>query len=109
MLNSPLRSTLMKSKIITALGAISLVLGMFALQGCYESNYPGYGGGYGGYGYGYGSGPGYYSQPVVVEHRTWHDRWWGGDHHDRDDDHHEGWRGNSERNEHEGHGDHDRD
>jgi hypothetical protein len=103
----------MKSKIITAIGATSLFLGMFALQGCYESNYPGY---YGGRGYGYG--PGYYSQPVVVgdydEHRTWHDRWWGGDHHDRDDEHHEGWRGNSERNEHEathadrGH-DHDRD
>ena len=98
----------MKSKIITALGATSLVLGMFALQGCYESNYPGYGG----YGYGYGSGPGYYSHPVVVgdddEHRSWHN-WWGSNHRDRDDDHHEGWRGNSERNEHEGHGDHDRD
>ena len=99
----------MKSKIITALGATSLVLGMFALQGCYESNYPGYGGGYGGYGY--GSEPGYYSQPVVVgdndEHRSWHN-WWGG-HRDRDDDHHEGSRAHSERNEHEGHGDHDRD
>ena len=37
----------MKSKIITAIGATSLLFGMFALQGCYESNYPGYGGGYG--------------------------------------------------------------
>jgi hypothetical protein len=107
----------MKSKIITAIGATSLLFGMFALQGCYESNYPGYGGGYGG---GYDYGTGYYSQPVVVgdydEHRSWHDRWWGGDHRDRDNDHHEGSRGGrSESNEHEAHTDrghdhnHDRD
>ena len=115
MLISLQRFTLMKSKIITAIGATSLLLGMFALQGCYETNYPdyGYGGGYGGgYGYGYGSGPGYYSQPVVVgdndEHRSWHN-WWGGGHRDRDEDRHEGWHSHSERNEHEGHGDHDRD
>jgi hypothetical protein len=80
----------MKSKIITAIGATSLLFGMFALQGCYESNYPGY---YGrGYGYGYGSGRGYYSEP---EHRSW----WGGEHRDRDEDHdesHEGWRGHGE-------------
>jgi hypothetical protein len=102
----------MKRKIFSAIGATILVLGMFALQGCYESNYPGYGGGYGGYGYGYGSGRGYYSQPVVVgdndEHRSWHN-WWGGGHRDRDDDHHEGSRGHIERNEHEAHGDHERD
>lgn len=75
----------MKSKIMTAIGATSLVFGIFALQGCYESNYPDYGG------YGYGSGPAYYSAPVVVgdydEHRSWH-HWWGGNHRDRDDDHH---------------------
>jgi hypothetical protein len=94
----------MKSKILTAIGATSLVLAMFALQGCYEYNYPGYTG----YGYGYGSGRGYYSHPAVVgdyeEHRSWHDR-------DRDEDRSE-WR-EHERNEHEVHadrdGDHDRD
>jgi len=79
MLNYPLRFTLMKSKIITAIGATSLVFGMFALSGCYETSYPDYGGGYGYSGY----GPGYYSQPVVVEQRSWH--WWG--HHDSDDNH----------------------
>ena len=65
----------MNSKIITAVGAASLILGMFGLQGCSESNYPGYG--YGG-GYGYASGPTYYEPaPVVVRdydvHRSWHD------------------------------------
>ena len=104
----------MKSKIVTAIGAASLVLGMFALQGCEENNYPGYGG-YGRYGgYGYGSG-GYYSQPVVVGDYDEHRSWWGGNHRDRDEDRHEGSRNNSERNEHEEHAnrghdhDHDRD
>jgi hypothetical protein len=88
----------MNSKIITAVGAVSLMLGMFALQGCYDSNYypgyGGYGGGYGGYSrYGYGSN--YYEPaPVIVgdndEHREWHE-------------HHEEWRG------HDGGHDHDRD
>jgi hypothetical protein len=97
MLNYPLRFTLMKSKIITAIGATSLVFGMFALQACFESNYPDYGG----YGSGYGYGPGYYSQPVVVEERSWH--WWG--HHDSDDNH----RYESRHNEHEEHANRDRD
>jgi hypothetical protein len=92
----------MKSKIITAIGATSLVFGMFALQGCYEYNYPGYTG----YGYRYGSGRGYYSQPAVVgdydEHHSWHDR-------DRDEDHHSEWRGHNERDEHEVHADRDHD
>jgi hypothetical protein len=86
----------MKSKIITAIGATSLVLGMFALQGCYESNYPGY---YGGRGYGYGYGRGYYSEPAVVGDYDEHRSWWGGGHRDRDEDHdesHEGWRGHGE-------------
>jgi hypothetical protein len=87
------RFRLMKSKIITAIGATSLVFGMFALQGCFESNYPDYGG------YGYGSG--YYSQPVVVEQRPWH--WWG--HQDRDNDH----RYESHHSEHEEHATRDRD
>ena len=103
----------MNSKIITAIGAVSLVLGMFALQGCEENNYPGYGdyGRYGGYDYGSG---GYYSQPVVVGDYDEHRSWWGG-HRDRDEDRHEGSRSNSERNEHEEHAnrghdhDHDRD
>ena len=104
----------MNRKIITAIGAASLVFGMFALQGCEENNYPGYGG-YGRYGgYGYGSGPGYYSQPVVVGDSDEHRSWWSGNHRDRDEDRHEGWR-NNERNEHEEHAnrghdhDHDRD
>jgi len=96
----PPRFTLMKSKIISAIAATSLVLGMFAFQGCYETNYPDYGG-YG-YGSGYGYGRGYYSQPVVVEeHRPWH--WWG--HRDRDDDHHY----ESRHSEHEEHANRDRD
>jgi hypothetical protein len=90
----------MKSKIVTAIGATSLVFGMFALQGCYEYNYPGYTG----YGYGYGSGRGYYSQPAVVgdydEHHSWHDR-------DRNEDRSE-WR-EHEHEEHEVHADRDRD
>jgi hypothetical protein len=91
MLNYHLRFTLMKSKIITAIGATSLVFGMFALQGCFESNYPGYGGGNG-----YGSGPAYYSAPVVVgdydEHRSWHDRdWWVNNRRDWVNDHHKEW------------------
>ena len=102
MLNCPPRFMLMKSKIITAIGATSLVLAMFALQGCYESSYPDYG-----YGYGYGSGPAYYSSPVIVrdydEDHSWH-HWWG--HRDRDDnDSHEGWR----HSEHEAHADRGRD
>lgn len=92
----------MKSKIITALAAGSLVVGMVALSGCYESNYPGYG----------GYGPGYYSQPVARDYDE-HHSWWGGDHHDRDDDHHEGYREHKEHEEHEEHAnrehDHDRD
>ena len=59
--------------------------------------------------------------PVVVgdydEHRSWHDRdWWGGEHRDWVNDHHEGSRGgHNESNEHEAHADrgndhnHDRD
>ena len=85
----------MKSKVIVAIGATSLVVGMFALQGCFESNYPGYGPGYGGYGY--ASGPAYYAPaPVVVgdydEHRTWHDRdWWVNNRRDWVNDHHKEW------------------
>jgi hypothetical protein len=94
----------MNSKIITAIGATSLVLGMFALQGCSESNYPGYGGGYG-----YGSGPAYYSTPVYAGDYDEHHSWWGGNHRDRDEDRHEGSRSNSERNEHETHASADRD
>jgi hypothetical protein len=98
----------MNSKIITAIGATSLVLGMFALQGCFESSYPGYGGGYG-----YGSGPAYYSTPVYGGDYDEHRSWWGGNHRDRDEDRHEASRNNSERNEHEEHAnrdhDHDRD
>ena len=91
----------MKSKIITAVGAGSLLLGMVALSGCYESNYPGYGG------YGYGYGRGYYSDPVVVGDYDEHRSWWGGYHRDRDDNHHEGWREHREHEEHEEHADHD--
>jgi hypothetical protein len=88
----------MNSKIITAIGATSLMLGMFALQGCFESNYPGYGGGYG-----YNSGPAYYSTPVYAGAYDEHRSWWGGNQRDRDEDRHEGSRSNSERNEHEEH------
>jgi hypothetical protein len=90
----------MKSKIISVIGASSLAVGMFALQGCFESNYPGYGGGYGGYGY--ASGPTYYEPaPVVVgdydEHRTWHDRdWWVSNRRDWVNDHHKEWVGHNE-------------
>jgi hypothetical protein len=94
----------MKSKIITAIAAGSLIVGMVALSGCYESSYPGYG--YGGYGYGYGRG--YYSDPVVVGDYDEHRSWWGG-HRDRDrDEDREEWHEQHERHEHEGH-DHDRD
>ena len=62
----------MKSKILKAIGAGSLVLGMVALSGCYETSYPAYS-------YGYGGGRSYYVEPapVVVRdygHRDWRDR-----------------------------------
>jgi hypothetical protein len=96
------------SKIITAIGATSLVLGMFALQGCFESNYPGYGGGYG-----YGSGPAYYSTPVYGgdydEHHSWHDRdWWVNNRRDWVEDHHKEWVSHNDRTEHETHASADR-
>ena len=91
----------MKSKIITAVAAGALIVGMVALSGCYDSSYPSGGG------YGYGYGPGYYSQPAVVHDYDEHHSWWGGDHHDRDDDHHEGYREHREHEEHEEHADRD--
>jgi hypothetical protein len=99
----------MKSKIVTAFGATSLVLGMFALQGCFESNYPGYGG------YGYASGPTYYEPaPVIVgdydEHRTWHDRdWWVNNRRDWVNDHHNEWLGHNNQPKREVHASADRD
>jgi hypothetical protein len=95
----------MNSKIVTAIGATSLFLGVFALQGCYESNYPGYG-----YGYGYGSGPAYYSTPVVVgdydEHHSWHDRdWWVSNRRDWVGEHHKEWLAHNDRDDR--HHDHD--
>jgi hypothetical protein len=82
----------MKGKIVTAILAAPFVLGMLALQGCYETDYPAYG-------YGYTPAPAVYaSAPVYVggwdEHRTWHDRDWS--------EHHRNWL------EHEIH-EHDRD
>ena len=49
----------MKSKIIVAIQASSLALGMFALSGCFESTY---------YPYGYGSG---YSSTYVPAYRSY--------------------------------------
>jgi hypothetical protein len=57
----------MKSKIIKAIGAGSLIAGMLALSGCLDANYPAYG-------YGYGGRPVYYTEPapVVVHDYGWH-------------------------------------
>jgi hypothetical protein len=102
----------MKSKIIKAIGATSLVFGMFAVQGCFESNYPGYGPGYGG---GYAYGPTYYEPaPVVVgdydEHRAWHDRdWWVSNRRDWVNDHHKEWIGRNSEPQREAHVSNDRD
>jgi hypothetical protein len=69
----------MKSKIITAIGAGSLIAGMVALSGCFDAGYPAYG-------YGYSGAPVYYTEPapVIVRdydgHRDWRDR----DDHDND-------------------------
>jgi hypothetical protein len=82
----------MKSKIITAIGTASLVLGMFVLQGCFESNYPAYGH------YGYAAGPSYYVEPAPVvvgaydEHHAWHNRdWWVSNRRDWVSTHHKEW------------------
>jgi hypothetical protein len=75
----------MNSKIIKAIGAGSLILGMVALSGCFESSYPDYG--YGGYGY--GGGRAYYSEPAPVIVREYdrrdNDR---REYRDRDDNNH---------------------
>jgi|SRR5215467_4343314 len=88
----------MNSKIIKAIGAGSLILGMVALSGCFESSYPDYG--YGGYGYG---GPAYYSEPSPVIVRNYYPR---------DNDHRE-YRDRDDNNRREEHvvvnHDHDRD
>ncbi|MGH7925607.1 MAG: hypothetical protein ACREQH_13565 [Candidatus Binatus sp.] len=102
-----------KSKIITAIGATTLVLGMVALQGCFESNYPAYDPGYGGYGY--ASGPTYYQPtPVVVgdydEHHTWRGRdWWVSNRRDWVNDHHKEWLGHDNDRNREAHATTDRD
>jgi hypothetical protein len=99
----------MKSKIISAITATSLLLGIFALQGCFESNYSGYDG------YGYGYGPAYYEPaPVIVgdydEHRTWHDRdWWVNNRRDWVSDHHHEWLGRRSEPQREVHADRDHD
>jgi hypothetical protein len=55
-----LRYMTMGSKIYLILRALLLVVGMFALQGCFEEEYHGHGGGYApAYGYDYGSPPAY--------------------------------------------------
>ena len=59
----------MKRKILTALGALSLVFCMFTTQGCFDGpgwGYPGYGygGGYPTYSYGSWYGPAYVGHPV---------------------------------------------
>jgi hypothetical protein len=60
----------MKSKIIKAIAAGSLIAGTLALSGCFDANYPAYG-------YGYGGGPVYYTEPapVVVRDYGWHRDW----------------------------------
>lgn len=72
----------MKSKIIAAITAGSLVVGMLALSGCFESSYPDYGYGYNGYERGYYAEP----APVVVRDYGNH-HWWQRDRDDRDNDH----------------------
>lgn len=67
----------MNSKIIKAIGAGSLILGMVALSGCFESSYPGYG-------YGYGGGPTYYEEPAPLIVREYDHR----EYRDRDDNNH---------------------
>ena len=102
-----LRYMLMKSKIIIAIQAASLVFGMLALQGCFESNYPAPG-------YGYASAPGYYYAPAPVyvgdgdydEHHAWHDRnWWVNNRRDWVNDHHKEWLAHKDRDDQ--HHDHD--
>jgi len=78
----------MKSKIIIAIQAGSLALGLFALQGCYG---PSYGGGYG------YAGPEYYGSSTVVvgdydERHAWHNRdWWVNNRRDWVSTHHKEW------------------
>jgi hypothetical protein len=65
-----LRYMTMGNKIYLALRALLLVVGMFALQGCFEEEYHGHGGGYApAYGYNYGSPPyGYRYESPWHEH-----------------------------------------
>lgn len=81
----------MKRKIIAAVMAAPFVLGMLALQGCYETEDPAYG-----YGYGRPAPVVYASAPVYVgdrdEHHSWHDRdWWVSNHRDWVGEHHHEW------------------
>ena len=56
----------MKTKILTGLAALSLLVGVVSTQGCYDVGYPG--GGWGGGGYStYAAGPSYYG-PAFVGH-----------------------------------------
>jgi hypothetical protein len=56
MLDLAVRYMTMKSKTFLILRALLLIVGMFALQGCFEEEYHGYGPGYGpAYGYSYES------------------------------------------------------
>ena len=70
----------MGSKIYLILRALLLAIGMFALQGCFEEEYHGHGGGYApAYGYNYRSSPGYgynYDSPPAYGYRyesPWHE------------------------------------
>jgi hypothetical protein len=73
-----LRYMTMENKIYLVLQALLLVVGMFALQGCFEEEYHGHGGGYApAYGYNYGSPPygyNYGSPPYGYRYESpWHE------------------------------------
>jgi hypothetical protein len=104
----------MKSKIVLAIGATFLVFGMLAVQGCYVSHYPGYGGyGYApapGYGYAgpryYAPAPAYVREGAYDEHHAWHDRnWWVNNRRDWVNNNHKEWLGHKDRDDQ--HHDHD--
>ena len=71
----------MKSKIISAVAALLLLACMIPLQGCYDVDGPGWGGGYSGYP-AYSYGPSWYgpSYAYGYGHPWYHDGYWGQGH-----------------------------
>lgn len=102
----------MRSKLLLTLKSLFVLLGILALQACFEERpyavQPGYvAPAYGGYVWpGYAYGPPAYTYGDYDEHHHWHDRdWWVDNRRDWVQHHHPDWAASRGRRDH----DHDRD